>query len=102
MKAIILRERPMGIYYELPIFESNPKYCISWPDITIGGFQKKTNSSKKYECYLILVPNDNDTQYQIRSYWTPDFTDEEMRLINESYFYLLDHPDIKECKINLV
>ena len=102
MKAIILRKCPIGIYYELPIFESNPKYCINWPDITIDGFQKKTNSSKKYEYYLILVPNDNDTQYQIRSYWTPNFTDEEMRLINEGYFYLLDHPNIKEYEINLV
>lgn len=107
MKAIITREYVTGMYYRLPVFESNPIYYINWPDITwsnliTDGFSKKSNSSKKYEYYLILVPNGNGILNQLRAYGSLNFTDEEIRLINENYFYLLDHPDIKECEVNLV
>ena len=102
MKAVILRERPIGIYYELPIFESNPRYCINWPDITLGGLPKKTNSSKKCEYSLIFESTRDDILDELRTFGPLDLTDREMYLINENYFYLLDHPDIKECEINLV
>ena len=102
MKAIITREDITGIYYTLPIFESNPRYYIEWQDIAVNGIIKKSNSSKKYEYRLILVPNGDGIWDQLRSYGRPDFTNREMYLINEGYFYLLDHPNIKEYEINLV
>lgn len=102
MKAIILKERPIGIYYELPIFESNPRYYINWPDITLEGLPKKTNSSKKCEYSLIFEPNGNGIWDQLRTYGLLDLTDQDIYLINKNYFYLLDHPDIKECEINLI
>lgn len=100
MKAIITLNNIVGVYYTLPIFESNPTNHFGW--VWIDGLSKKSNSSKKDEYRLILVPNGNGIQEQLRSYGSPNFTDRDIRLINESYFYMLDHPDIKECEINLI
>jgi len=99
MKAIITREDIVGIYYMLPIFESNPTYYVNWP--SIGSLSKKSNSSKKYEYGLILVPNGNGVWDQLRSYGSPNLTDKEICLINENYFYILGHPEFKELTINL-
>ena len=101
MKAIILKERPIGAYYELPIFESNPRYCINWPDITIGGLPKKVNNSKKYEYSLIFEPNGNGIWDQLWTYGSIDLNDNEIHLINKSYFYMLDHPELQKITIPL-
>lgn len=102
MKAIILRERPIGRYYELPIFESNPKHYINLPDITWSGLLKKANISEKYEYGLIFESNGNDIYDKLRIFLSLDLTDSEISSINAAYFYMLDHPNIKEYEINLL
>lgn len=101
MKAIILKERPIGTYFELPIFESNPKHCINWPDITIDGLTKKVKSSKKYEYSLIFESSGNGILDELRMYGPQDLTDNEIHLINNGYFYMLDHPDLQEITVFL-
>ena len=91
---------PGRIYYNLPVFEAHPKpYWNSFISYTIIKAKNKEDTQEFYYLSFIEISGEFNTVQLLPNL---ELTEAEIHIINESYFYILDHPDIKECEINLV
>ena len=96
MKAIIEYTEPgFRAYFSLPIFDSNPQ-CLWNVDYIFGDNQQKQWILTLKEHAFEFNPVIN-----IVYYFKPNLSEQNIREINEGYFYCLDHPDIKKLEINL-
>ena len=93
MKIVIKYGNPITsgcyCYIELPVFESNPKIKYFWSE--------GPQFFDKSIYFAELIVNFSDLLRKSLS----SFTLDEIRKINEGYFYLLDNPKYKEVKIQL-
>lgn len=107
MKATIQFGELPPSYYTLPVFESKIKPIVR--PLTYADFMRvifpdaKTVSYKdntKTDYYLTFCANEAGLFEQM-SLWNIVLTNSDIRSINEAYFYLLDHQELKEISINL-
>ena len=85
------------VYYTLPLFTVKPKSNWHWPL-----FPAPENKDNLVLLILqrnpIYVSNGNGMTF--RNVSNPIFTDEDVSRINETYFWMLDHPDITELEVH--
>lgn len=102
MEAIIRFDLPpVGQYYTLPVFESYPKkipgLCWEW------WLREKYNVEKQY--ILIFKESNVSGIFNQMNEWehvqNPELTEDQIYKINKLYFYMLDHPELKEASIDL-
>ena len=102
MKATIQFGKLPPSYYTLPVFESKIKPILrplTYVDfIDIINLSYKDNIKTDY--YLTFDSTGGGLFEQILL-WNIVLTDSDIRSINEAYFYLLDHQELKKISINL-
>lgn len=104
MKAIIKKGLPeeAQCYYELPIFDAQPIMNMRlWMENFLCN-EFKTNDIE-YWLYFEYntIPQGILYQAQFDMYQWVELTEYQIHKINELYFHMLNHPEIKEMSINL-
>ena len=85
-------------YYKLPLFTISPEFNYYWSIF----------STLQSEAELVLEILDGDLVYwgsdlkQVTYRYVTNctFTDNDVTTINKAYFWMLDHPEVKEMEIH--